>query len=417
MTDQISFPPLLDLSPGELQAHKEHLVSEIAQQPERRRLSLPVVPPLRLRFALPAVAAVFAAVAAVIFTGTLGDASKNATGTRGGTPTQTGTLGTPPVVRGMQVPSFGLSGPDYKFSGGTLSSIALTVRTDNFADATMQLRVLHSDSSSVADARSDSAQVVFHEQAAMTSTGATAPDAAHATWSGTLSTSDWQGGCQAGLYQIQTAVYQAGSAIADPFTTTSSIPTERSVTEWFSCDGRTGISDPGTGIGALLGPAGNYSNADLPTLAHPLADGQPTTLADASNAWGSQVVLPNTALVQPSDVGTVWMRNVGSKTVAVAVTFPSQGLMVLYLRPWPFPVFRNNPQGVYQQLVKQASGSDIADLNGTPAFVVPKNSGPTGQSPGLVFFQLNGGDAVVMGNADSTALEAAAQSILDQSGS
>jgi hypothetical protein len=412
MTDQVSFPPLLDLSPGELDAHKQHLISEISQQPERRRLSLPVVPPLRMRFALPAVAAVCAAVAAVIFTGTLGGSSR--TGTRGGAPTQTDHA---PVVRGMQVPSFGVSEPDYKFSGGTLSSIALTVRTDNFADATMQLRVLHSDSSSVADARSDSTQVVFHEHAAMTNTGATAPDAAHATWSGTLPTSDWQGGCQTGLYQIQTAVYQAGSTIADPFTTTSSIPTERSATEWFSCDGRTGISDPGTGLGALLGPAGDYSNADLPTLAHPLADGQQTTLADASKAWGSQVVLPNTALVQPSDVGTVWMRQVGSKTVAVAVTFPSQGLMVMYLRPWPFPVFRNNPQGVYQQLVKQASGSEIADLNGTPAFVVPKNSGPTGQSPGLVFFQLNGGDAVVMGNADSAALVAAAQSILDQTGS
>lgn len=411
MTDQISFPPLFDLSPGEIEAHKQHLVSEIAQHPERRRLVLPSVPPLRLRFALPAVAAVGAAVAAVVFTGTLGGSAKTVTGSLGGGPTTT----TSPVTRGMQVPSFGMSGPDYKFSGGTLSSIALTVRTDNFADATMQLRVLHSDSSSVADARSGSSQVVFHEQAPMTNTGATAPDAAHATWSGTLSTSDWQGGCQAGLYQIQTTVYQTGSAITDPFSTTSPSPREFSATEWFSCDGRTGISDPGTGLGALLGPAGNYSNADLPTLAHPLADGQQTTLADASKDWGSQVVLPDTALVQPSDVGTVWTRQVGSKTVAVAVTFPSQGLMVMYLRPWPFPAFRNNPQGVYQQLVKQASGSEIADLNGTPAFVVPENSVPTGQNPGLVFFKQGDGDTIVMGNADSAALKAAAQSILDRS--
>jgi hypothetical protein len=72
MTDQISFPPLLDLSYGELQAHKQHLISEIAQEPERRRLSVPDVPALRLHFVLPAAAAICAAVLAVVFIGALG---------------------------------------------------------------------------------------------------------------------------------------------------------------------------------------------------------------------------------------------------------------------------------------------------------------------------------------------------------
>jgi hypothetical protein len=61
MTDQFSFPPMLDLSPGEVEVHKQHLVSEISQRPERRRLSLPGAP-LRPRFALPALGAVGAAV-------------------------------------------------------------------------------------------------------------------------------------------------------------------------------------------------------------------------------------------------------------------------------------------------------------------------------------------------------------------
>jgi hypothetical protein len=61
MTDQISFPPLLDLSPGELQAHKQHLVSEIAQQPERRRLSWPSARSSRLRLAVVAVGLIAAA--------------------------------------------------------------------------------------------------------------------------------------------------------------------------------------------------------------------------------------------------------------------------------------------------------------------------------------------------------------------
>src|SRR5213080_1881408 len=69
---EISFPPLHDLSPGELEIRKQHLVSEIRRQPERR-LSLPTIPRLRLRVALPAMAAFgVAAACAVIFTGAFG---------------------------------------------------------------------------------------------------------------------------------------------------------------------------------------------------------------------------------------------------------------------------------------------------------------------------------------------------------
>lgn len=78
MTDQISFPPLLDLSPGELEAQKQHLVSEMAHQRERWPRVLRV-PPLRLRFVAPAVAVICAAVAAVVFTGALGSSGTPST--------------------------------------------------------------------------------------------------------------------------------------------------------------------------------------------------------------------------------------------------------------------------------------------------------------------------------------------------
>jgi hypothetical protein len=44
MTDRVSFPPLRDLPPGRLEARRQHLLSEIAREPERSRLSLPAVP-------------------------------------------------------------------------------------------------------------------------------------------------------------------------------------------------------------------------------------------------------------------------------------------------------------------------------------------------------------------------------------
>lgn len=70
---EISFPPLHDLSPGEHETRKQHLLSEIRREPERRRFSLPTTPPFRLRFVVPAAAAAgVAAVCAVVFSGALG---------------------------------------------------------------------------------------------------------------------------------------------------------------------------------------------------------------------------------------------------------------------------------------------------------------------------------------------------------
>lgn len=43
MTDTISFPPRRDLPPGRLEARKQHLLAEIAGEPERPRLSPPSV--------------------------------------------------------------------------------------------------------------------------------------------------------------------------------------------------------------------------------------------------------------------------------------------------------------------------------------------------------------------------------------
>lgn len=81
MTDQIPFPPLHDLSPGEHETRKQHLLSEIRREPERRRFSLPAIPRLRLRFALPVAAAVCAvAVFALVFTGAFGRSGTHRSG-------------------------------------------------------------------------------------------------------------------------------------------------------------------------------------------------------------------------------------------------------------------------------------------------------------------------------------------------
>ena len=150
-----------------------------------------------------------------------------------------------------------------------------------------------------------------------------------------------------------------------------------------------------------------------PTLARPLLPpAHQVGLADATSAFGAPVVLPNTALVQPSDAGPVWEGSSGASTT-VAVTYPSQGVMIIYIRPAPF----SDPVTTYQGFTQSLPGSRVVQLNGTPAWVLPQNSDDTGANFGAVLFEVNGSEVRVMGHNDEATLEGIAQSILSRSAS
>lgn len=145
-----------------------------------------------------------------------------------------------------------------------------------------------------------------------------------------------------------------------------------------------------------------------PTLARPLLPpAHQMSLADATSAFGAPVVLPSTTLVQPSDVGPVWEGS-GGPTTTVAVTYPTQGVMIIYMRPAPF----SDPVTAYQGLTQSLPESHAVQLNGTPAWVLPQNSDDTGANFGAVLFQVNGSEVRVMGHNDEATLEGIAQSIL-----
>jgi hypothetical protein len=94
----------------------------------------------------------------------------------------------------------------------------------------------------------------------------------------------------------------------------------------------------------------------------------------------------------------------------MAVTFPSQGMIVDYTRPAPY----SDPGAEYARATAALPSSrQVVQLNGTtPALVVAENSDDTGANFGLVEFQLNGTEVAVMGHTDAATLEAIAQSIL-----
>lgn len=150
-----------------------------------------------------------------------------------------------------------------------------------------------------------------------------------------------------------------------------------------------------------------------PTLSRPLLPpAHQVALADATKAFGAPVVLPNTALVQPSGAGPVWVGG-NSAGTTVAVTYPSQGVMVIYIRPASF----SDPVATYQGFTQSLPESQVIQLNGTPAWVLPENSDDTGANFGAVLFEVNGSEVRVMGHNDNTTLEGIAQSILNRSAS
>jgi hypothetical protein len=91
---------------------------------------------------------------------------------------------------------------DTNYDNGELTSIDLTLRSVH-PETTLDVKVVRSDAAQATDAGNASSQVVFDEQESPTVLDTTMQDATHATWSGTLTPSDWSGGCQTGLYRIE----------------------------------------------------------------------------------------------------------------------------------------------------------------------------------------------------------------------
>lgn len=151
----------------------------------------------------------------------------------------------------------------------------------------------------------------------------------------------------------------------------------------------------------------------MATLSQPLPPfGKQVSMADASSGLGTSVTLPNLALVSPVDAGSVWMASLqgpsGERSVSVAVTFPSQGLIIRYSRP-PIP----DPQSNFENFVQDSPGSQVVSLNGgVPALAIAQL--PDGSNWGSIEFVAGGTNIVVMGHDDEATLQSVAQSILAQ---
>jgi len=138
------------------------------------------------------------------------------------------------------------------------------------------------------------------------------------------------------------------------------------------------------------------------------AFGDTPSTSGGTSAAGGTIVLPDTPQVTPPDAGAVWMNQAGNVAVAVAVTFPGQGLIITYTRPAV-----SNPSSYIQQAVSEEPGSQLISLNGVPAWGIPEPS--NGSNWGLIQFIAGGAIIQIDGHTDLASLQTVAQSIVDRS--
>jgi hypothetical protein len=166
-----------------------------------------------------------------------------------------------------------------------------------------------------------------------------------------------------------------------------------------------------------FGQLGNIAGVQLfPSL----ADARQIALADASATLGAPVVLPDTSIVGPSDVGQVWSEGRCPASGATAedgqvgracwvwVSFPTVGLTVGYLRP---PMYAGTRGEWELQAKHYGNAASVVDLHGIAALAIT----PDGPFPGSVEFDLAGSRMVVAGDRDVATLQAIARSIVDRS--
>ena len=172
------------------------------------------------------------------------------------------------------------------------------------------------------------------------------------------------------------------------------------------------------GVGMLRSPSHPHALAQAKspgpaTIAHPLpAWATQTTLSAAPSELGTSFTLPNTSGLQSSDAGPVWIASVPGATTTVAVTYPSQGMILEYTHPVPY----SDPATAYPRIAKEFRDADqVIDLGGKPALTIKQNSDQTGANFGVVMFVVGGTEVRVLGHSDETTLQAVAQSILARS--
>jgi hypothetical protein len=418
---EISFPPLHDLSPGELERRKQHLLSEITRDPETTRLSLPTVTFSRRRWVLATgtptasktrmgvlAGAVICAAFAASLIGVFVLGQSNSRSMQPGINAGLGSVGAYGERATLPPPPRSIAITDLSLAVGVPVALPMTslVQPTDAHSATAEricpvVSVTGIDGTCFVLVRfpAQSLTVEYDRPTGQPGPAGFAAD-------------------------VQTMKKEAtrhpGSGRAD-LLDLNGVPAMFMTGDYtFGAKGTASIHFIVGETAVTI--SGHRDEATLQALAQSILARMPApsqvATADASSVLGAPVVLPETSLVQPSDAAPTSSAACPSQPTTatpcqVTVTFPSLTihyvpLTIRYLRP-----ASADPSTSYASVVKQVKGSKIISLAGVPALFVP---GPPGAYPSWIGFVSNGTDITVQGNYDESTLQAVAQSISDRSG-
>jgi hypothetical protein len=132
-----------------------------------------------------------------------------------------------------------------------------------------------------------------------------------------------------------------------------------------------------------------------PDLAHPLVNGQATTVANAQAAAGFPVPLPNTAVASQGNLTQAWMDSTQQQ---VALVFDGGKLTIMM-----WPATYQNPTSEFQTFIAENNATAaIGQVNGQPALVIQPNTDAPRSNPAWVEFDRNGIDINVVSSSYGT---------------
>lgn len=203
MSDGYPPPPARDLHPGRLDQRSAHLRSEITHGHSHR----PVLPSLAQTLAVAACALLAAGLAYALI------------------PTSSGAPSGGFAVQGLTLaPDDGVIGSNVKVSVSA-----------PIAHGSLEIKVIRVPNQPGTDPAAETSQVVYQDRVPMTEVypgGVANGDSPRSTWSGSLSTSDWAGGCASRyLYAVEALATESASGAG---------PGSSDRSRWFSCQPITG---------------------------------------------------------------------------------------------------------------------------------------------------------------------------------
>lgn len=157
-----------------------------------------------------------------------------------------------------------------------------------------------------------------------------------------------------------------------------------------------GLAIIGTTVSTHAAPTGqSRGSTALPDMAHPLVNGQETTVQAAQAAVGFQVPVPDIAAASTSNLTKTWLD---SSQQLVALVF-DDGKLTIMMGP---ASYQDATSEFKTFIAENDANASIGQVNGQPALIIEPGTDTEKSNPAWVEFDHNGIDINLVSNSYGT---------------